>query len=80
MLEVTDIRHSLLHANGRLDHCLNRQRLDDIVAKYPGDLSVLHSRMQTNAEYVSRVLVGVRSIQDETKRVRLARESQDDAE
>jgi len=80
MLEATDLRHSLIHANGRLDHARNRQRLDEITAKYPGELSAMHSRLQMNAEYVSRVLGEVRSFQDEAKRARLEREAPDDAE
>ena len=80
MLEATDIRHSLLHANGRLDHNPNRQRLDSIVAKYPGELSVMHSRLRVTAEFLSRILEQVRSFQDETKRVGLAQESQNSSE
>ncbi|HQG55029.1 MAG TPA: hypothetical protein PLT83_06025, partial [Thermoleophilia bacterium] len=79
MLEATELRHSLIHANGRLDHARDRQRLDDIMAKYPGELSVMHSRLQMSAEYISRFLGEVRSFQDEAKRVRLEREGRDDA-
>jgi len=80
MLEAMDVRHSLIHANGRLDHARARQRLDDILAKYPGELSAVHSRLQMNAEYVSRFLGQVRALQDEVKRVRLEREGRDDAQ
>ena len=75
VLEATDVRHSLIHANGRLDHNRNRQRLDAIVIKYPGELSVMHSRLRVTPEFVNRLLGQVRSFQDETKRIRLARES-----
>ena len=75
-LDATELRHSFLHANGRLDHSLDRERLDNIVAKYPGELSELHYRLHVTAEFVSRFLAQVRSFQDETKRVGLVRETQ----
>ena len=74
--DANALRDSLLHANGRLDHSRNRARLDKIMAKYPGELSALHSRLHVTAEFVSRFLAQVRSFQNETKRVQLAREAQ----
>lgn len=72
MLEATEIRHCLIHANRRMDHNWNRQRLENIVAKYPGELIVENSRLGVTVEFDDRYVREVRTFQDEVQRARLA--------
>lgn len=63
--KASQIRHCLLHANGRLDYMVrpSRATLEAIVGAYPGELDVRLSRLRVNAEFTSRFVTEVRAFQ-----------------
>jgi len=62
ILKASQIRHCLLHANGRLDYMVNPSRatIEAVVQQYPGELDVQHDRLRAHADFTGRFVSEVR--------------------
>lgn len=66
LLEATDVRHCLLHANGRISMMTNppSSAFRKLVAKRCGELEIKVDRLRLRVDYLQRTVETIRNLQD----------------
>jgi len=66
LLDMTEIRHCLIHANGRISFMNNVNDFNTLLDKYPGKTSVIHGdRLQLEIELLSDFVEQIRAFRND---------------
>ena len=66
ILDMTEIRHCLMHANGRISFMKNPNRIAAIIGKYEGQFSIEHGdRLRVEIDSLAEFVRNIRELRDE---------------
>lgn len=63
--DASDIRHCILHANGRLDFMRNKDKMEKMVARYTNDIEIVNGRILVQPEYLRTFHKSIKELRDQ---------------